>query len=155
MIRTQQLLEPSKTSKKINSNILPMYPKSAGIKKSNLLKTSYMLLLLLLGSIGVFAAPGATLSSVTISAGTLSPTFSNATYSYTATVTNTNSNSNSSFYVTPTLSSTTGNTIKVNVNGGSYAAVASGVQSGALALNVGDNTINIQTYASGNGSRCP
>lgn len=76
------------------------------------------------------------LSALTLSSGSLTPVFSGVTTSYSANVTN----ATSTLRVTPT---TTGATIQVRVNGGAYAAVTSGTQSGNLSLNVGSNTIDI------------
>jgi len=73
-----------------------------------------------------------TLSSLTISAGTLSPSFSGSTTSYTDNVTNTVV----SVTVTPT---TTDANATVTVNN---ATVASGTPSGPIALNLGNNTIS-------------
>jgi len=84
----------------------------------------------------------ATLSSLTISAGTLSPTFVSSTTSYTASVLN----DTSTVTVTPTRTQAN-STIQVRVNAGSYAAVTSGSASGSLSLNVGSNTINVLVTA--------
>ena len=73
----------------------------------------------------------ANLSSLVLSAGTLSPAFASATISYTASV----ANSVTSITVTPTEADTTATT---TVNG---TAVNSGTPSGAIALVVGNNTI--------------
>ena len=72
-----------------------------------------------------------TLSNLALSSGTLSPTFASGTTTYTASV----SNATSSITVTPT---TTNSSATVKVNG---TTVASGNPSGAIALNVGDNTV--------------
>lgn len=91
-------------------------------------------------SVTCAAAPNVNLSSLSVSEGTLSPTFSSATTSYTATV----PYSVTSLRVTPTLAEA-GPTIKVN-----GTTVASGSQSGAISLNVGSNTITtIVTAANG------
>jgi tRNA threonylcarbamoyladenosine modification (KEOPS) complex Pcc1 subunit len=79
----------------------------------------------------------ATLSSLTISSGTLSPSFSSATTSYTATVLN----GVSSVTVTPTRNESNA-TITVNGN-----SVTSGSASGSINLNVGSNTITIVVTA--------
>ena len=79
------------------------------------------------------------LSALSISAGTLSPSFSSATVSYTASV----SNAISSVTVTPTKIDANAS-IQVRVNNGTYATVNSGSASGALALNVGSNTIDVK-----------
>jgi len=84
-------------------------------------------------SAGAFSylAATATLQNLSLSTGTLSPTFASGTNSYTASV----SNATSSITVTPTVTDSNA-TIKVNT-----VTVASGVASGAIALNVGANTI--------------
>jgi hypothetical protein len=82
----------------------------------------------------------ANLTALTLSAGSLSPVFSTNTTAYTAT---TNS---ASITVTPT-SSAANALIQVRVNGGSYATVNSGNASGALALNSGSNTIDVNVTA--------
>ena len=77
------------------------------------------------------ASANANLVSISLSAGTLSPTFAQGTTAYTAQV----SNGVNSITLTPTLAD--GNaTIKVNGN-----AVANSIASGTIALNVGLNTI--------------
>ena len=88
------------------------------------------------------AGPGSAtgLSALTISAGTLSPTFNSALAIYSDTLTT----STSSITVTPTALDVTGATIKVKVNSGTYATVASGTASASLALNVGMNTVYVQ-----------
>jgi gliding motility-associated-like protein len=73
----------------------------------------------------------ATLSSLTLSSGTLNPAFDNATNNYTASV----SNATASITVTPTVTDANST---VTVNG---TAVTSGNVSGPIALNVGTNTI--------------
>ncbi|MGV7116504.1 cadherin-like beta sandwich domain-containing protein [Paenibacillus kyungheensis] len=73
----------------------------------------------------------ADLSALSLSAGTLSPTFASGTTSYTASV----SNATTSLTVTPTVADSTAS---VTVNG---VAVTSGNASGAIALAVGSNTI--------------
>jgi len=83
-------------------------------------------------SMALVALPNSSnLSNLTLSSGTLSPTFAAATISYTASV----SNATSSVTVTPTLTDATA-TIKVN-----GTTVASGTASGAISLSVGSNTI--------------
>lgn len=76
----------------------------------------------------------ATLCSLTLSAGTLSPSFASEAYSYAATV----SNSTASLTVTPTTSYSGAS---VTVNGKAAST--------AVALSVGDNTITVQVTASG------
>lgn len=73
----------------------------------------------------------ARLSSISISSGTLSPSFDGCTYSYSANL------STSSITVTPTVSS---NSASVTVAG---SAVVSGQASGAITLNVGSNSISL------------
>jgi protocatechuate 3,4-dioxygenase beta subunit len=75
----------------------------------------------------------ATLSTLSLSSGSLSPTFNSATLSYTASVTN----SVSLITITPTASNSSA-TIKVN-----GITVGSGNASNALSLNVGSNSISI------------
>ena len=84
----------------------------------------------------------ATLSAMTISGGTLSPSFAASSETYTATVTN----ATSTITVTPTRNEANA-TIQVQVNEGGYSAVTSGSASGALALNVGSNTVNVLVTA--------
>jgi hypothetical protein len=78
----------------------------------------------------------ATLSGLTLSAGTLSPVFASGTTSYTATVVNT-----ASIAVTPTASQANA-TITVN-----NTTVSSGVASGSILLNSGSNAITIAVTA--------
>ncbi|MCJ8166670.1 Ig-like domain-containing protein [Pontibacter sp. E15-1] len=77
------------------------------------------------------------LSALTLSSGTLSPTFAAGTTSYTASV----PNSTTSVTVTPTVADAKA-TVKVN-----GTAVTSGNASGAIALNVGSNTITVNVTA--------
>jgi len=77
------------------------------------------------------ASTDATLSALTLSSGTLSPTFASGTTSYTASV----ANSVSSITVTPTRNQANAT---ITVNG---TAVTSGSASGAISLSVGSNTI--------------
>jgi len=79
----------------------------------------------------------ATLSSLTISSGTLTPAFAPGTTSYTVGV----PNSMSSVTIIPTANESHA-TIKVN-----GTAVVSGSASGDISLSVGDNTILIQVTA--------
>ncbi|MFA6085503.1 cadherin-like beta sandwich domain-containing protein [Mucilaginibacter sp.] len=85
------------------------------------------------GAVISFTTPSndANLSAFTISAGTLTPSFSAGTISYTASV----ANSNSTITVTPTKNNANAS-IKVN-----NVAVTSGTASGSIGLNVGSNTI--------------
>ncbi len=97
-------------------------------------------------NIATLASTNANLSNLTISLGTLSPSFSNAVTAYGVTVPNTTT----SLTVTPTKED--GNaTIQAQVNGGGYATVASGTASGALPINVGINNIDVKVTAQ-NGS---
>ncbi|MCD9026342.1 GLUG motif-containing protein [Cohnella silvisoli] len=79
----------------------------------------------------------ANLSGLTLSQGTLSPTFDPNTLNYTATV----DNSVSGVKVTPTASSVSA-TVKVN-----GTVVASGSASGDIGLNVDSNTIGVEVTA--------
>jgi gliding motility-associated-like protein len=79
----------------------------------------------------------ANLSDLSLSAGALSPVFSTATNTYAASVTN----AVSSITLTPTLADATAT---ITVNG---TAVANGSASGAVALNVGSNVINVVVTA--------
>ena len=79
------------------------------------------------------ASNDASLSSLIISSGTLSPTFAAATTSYTATVTN----ATTSITVTPTRNQANA-TITVN-----STAVISGSASGSISLNIGNNTVTV------------
>jgi hypothetical protein len=90
----------------------------------------------------VVAATNAYLTSLALSDGTLAPTFSSNVLSYAASV----SNAVATITVTPTAAATNA-TISVRVNGGGYATVASGLPSGALALNVGTNTVDVRVTA--------
>jgi hypothetical protein len=94
--------------------------------------------------VGAFTtlSTNANLNSLTLSSGTLSPTFSSAATIYTASVTN----PISGITVTPTRAQANA-TIAVRVNGGSYASVTSGSPSGLLLLNVGSNTVDVQVTA--------
>ncbi len=82
------------------------------------------------------------LSALTLSNGVLSPAFASGTIAYTASVTN----AISSITATPTQADAKAN-IQVQVNIGGYVAVTSGSASGALALNVGSNTIDMKVTA--------
>ena len=78
------------------------------------------------------------LNGLTLSTGTLKPVFDPATTSYTAFA----ANLTTSITITPTVSDPTAT---ITVNG---TAVASGSPSGAIALNIGPNTVTIVTTAS-------
>ena len=88
------------------------------------------------GIIGV-VKPLSGLTSLTLSAGTLAPTFNQAVGSYTASV----PNSVNTITVTA-VSATTGSTININGN-----IVASGQASPPLGLQIGPNTINVAVTA--------
>ena len=84
----------------------------------------------------------ANLSGLTISSGTLSPSFSSTTYNYAASVTN----ATSSVTITPTVNQANA-TIQLKLNTGSFGAVTSGSATSALSLNVGKDTIVLQVTA--------
>ena len=84
----------------------------------------------------------ADLSSLALSAGTLSPVFAAGTTAYTATVLK----ASAAITVTPTAAESHA-TLQVRVNGGSYASVASGSASGSLSLNLGDNPVDVLVTA--------
>ncbi|CAH1198772.1 hypothetical protein PAECIP111893_01097 [Paenibacillus plantiphilus] len=89
------------------------------------------------------ASNNANLQSLTLSGGAaLSPSFSASTLGYTSSV----SYSVNSLSVMPTVVDATA-TVTVAVNGGTPEAVASGVASSALPLNVGVNTIEVVVTA--------
>jgi hypothetical protein len=80
-----------------------------------------------------------TLSSLTLSNGTLSPTFDANVITYTASV----SNATDSMTVTPTVNQADAS-IEVQVNDGGYSDLASGDTSDALSLSVGSNEIEVR-----------
>ena len=82
---------------------------------------------------GTSASNISTLSALTLSAGTLSPTFASSTTSYTATVLS----DTSTVTVTPTRSQ---ENATITVNG---TTVSSGSASGSISLSVGANTITV------------
>jgi hypothetical protein len=84
----------------------------------------------------------ANLSALTLSSGTLSPTFVSGTLSYTAGV----ANATTSITVTPTVTDATA-IVQVRANGGGFTSVTSGLPSGALSLNVGANTVDVKVTA--------
>ncbi|WP_162463258.1 cadherin-like beta sandwich domain-containing protein [Paenibacillus psychroresistens] len=88
------------------------------------------------------ASTTATLSSLTLSSGSISPTFTANTINYTSTA----ANSFSSVTVTPTVTNANA-TISVSVNSGTSTAVVSGQSSVPLALNTGSNVINVVVTA--------
>jgi hypothetical protein len=84
----------------------------------------------------------ADLSALTISTGTLSPSFASGSIAYTTSV----SNATTSITVSPTKLDANA-TIQARVNGGGYATVASGNASGSLALNAGSNMVDVKVTA--------
>ncbi|MGV3664075.1 MAG: cadherin-like beta sandwich domain-containing protein, partial [Prosthecobacter sp.] len=93
-------------------------------------------------TVGSPASTNANLSALSLSSGTLSPTFASATTAYTATV----PRATASVTVTPTKADANA-TLQVRVNGGAYAAATSGSPGAALALNLGRNTIDVLVTA--------
>jgi hypothetical protein len=93
------------------------------------------------GSSNVLSS-NADLSALSISAGTLSPSFGSSTTAYTASV----ANAVSGVTVTPTRSDANA-TIQVQVNSGGYSTVTSGSPSASLPLNVGANPIDVKVTA--------
>ena len=93
-------------------------------------------------SITVTLSNVSTLSALTLSSGTLAPTFASGTLAYTAGV----SNATSSPTVTPTATNSFA-TIQARVNGGSYSPVTSGSPSSSLGLNLGPNTVDVLVTA--------
>ena len=94
----------------------------------------------------VFAAPlssNADLSALVINTATYSPAFAaGTTTGYTASV----SNATSSVTVTPTRAQANA-TIEARSNANAFASVTSGSPSGALALNLGSNTLDVKVTA--------
>lgn len=80
------------------------------------------------------------LSALTITSGALTPGFAANTLSYSSPNV---ANATTSVTVTPTVADATA-TIQARVNGGGYSSVTSGSPSGALALNVGANTVDVK-----------
>jgi hypothetical protein len=91
----------------------------------------------------VTPAANATLASLSLSAGALSPTFSGGTLAYSALV----PNATASVTVTAAPSDPAA-TLQVRVGGGSWAALASGIASAALPLSVGANAVEVKVTAS-------
>jgi len=87
----------------------------------------------------VLPSSNADLGSLTLSTGTLAPTFASGTTNYTANV----PNATAAITVTPTAANINA-AIQVQVNGGGFATVASGSPSGSLALNVGTNAVDVK-----------
>lgn len=94
-------------------------------------------------NVWVVRAPSsdANLGSLNLSAGLLSPAFSGGT-NYTAGV----DFSTKSITLTPNVAQADA-TIQVRVNGGAYSSITNGTASGALALGVGKNTIEVKVTA--------
>jgi len=90
----------------------------------------------------LIASSNANLSALTTTAPGLSPTFGAATLAYTASV----PYATTSTTVTATKAQA-GATLQVSLNGASYTTLTSGTASGALALNVGANTIDVLVTA--------
>jgi hypothetical protein len=84
----------------------------------------------------------ANLTGLSLSSGTLSPTFVSATTNYVVSV----ANSTTSIFLTPTCAQADAS-LAVRVNSEPYAAVASGTTSGSLTLNVGSNTVDVRVTA--------
>jgi len=84
----------------------------------------------------------ASIAALSLSSGTLSPSFASATTIYTASV----GNAVTSVTVTPTVSQANA-TVRVRVNSGSWASVTSGAASGSLSLSVGTNTVEVEVTA--------
>ncbi|MEX2579245.1 MAG: MBG domain-containing protein [Verrucomicrobiales bacterium] len=84
----------------------------------------------------------ANLDGLSLSAGTLSPAFAPETTAYSAVV----SNATALLTVMPGAANTDA-TVAARINGGAYTSVASGSASGALALNVGTNTVEVRVTA--------
>ncbi|MEN9574701.1 MAG: hypothetical protein RL514_2556 [Verrucomicrobiota bacterium] len=81
----------------------------------------------------------ANLTALTTTAGALTPTFAGGTITYSASVATTTT----SITVTPTKADPLA-TAQVRINGGAFSTVAGGSASGALALNVGVNTVEVK-----------
>ena len=84
----------------------------------------------------------ADLSALTISAGTLSPSFVSGTIGYTVSV----SNATRSITVTPTKLDANAS-IQAQVNDGGYATIISGSSDSTLSLNEGINTVDVKVTA--------
>jgi arylsulfatase A-like enzyme len=97
------------------------------------------------GTIGVavsMAGTASQLSSLTLSTGTLNPTFSPTDLNYTANVSYTNGT------VTVTATSTNGGATLQLIAGGTTNALVSGSPSGTASLNPGANTIDVRVISS-------
>ncbi len=104
--------------------------------------------LIALKGVGLPSA-NADLSALAFSGGALSPAFSSSTTNYTAGLL---PNAAAAVTVVATKAQASAS-IHVRVNGGTYAAVASGSTSGALGLNVGGNTIEVRVTAEAGNTR--
>ena len=87
-------------------------------------------------------ATDATLSALTLSSGTLSPSFASGTATYTASVVN----GTASITLTPTRAESHA-TITAGIHGSTMTAVTSGSPSGSIALSVGANVIDVAVTA--------
>ena len=96
------------------------------------------------GSDVTFATPSsdANLTALNPDVGTLAPVFDSATVNYTAIV----PNATTSVAFTPVASNANA-LIQLRLNGGPFAAVASGSPSGPATLNVGVNTLDVRVTA--------
>lgn len=112
------------------------------IKKSAIYITAIFVLFFLFVEKKAIAQTNADLTALSISSGTILPTFATNTISYTATV----ASANSSITVTPTKADVNAG-IEVRINGASYAAVNSGGASGSLSLNFGNNSLDVKVTA--------
>ncbi|MCS6244267.1 MAG: M36 family metallopeptidase [Opitutus sp.] len=90
----------------------------------------------------VLASTDASLANLVPGSGTLAPAFTSATTNYTSSA----STATAAMTITPVATNAYA-TIQVRVNGGSYAAVASGAPSGPLALTLGANTVEVLVTA--------
>jgi hypothetical protein len=90
----------------------------------------------------VLASTDASLADLVLNSGTLAPTFTRVTTNYTSSASTTTAD----MTVTPVATNAYA-TIQVRVNGGSYAAVASGAPSGPLALTLGANPVEVLVTA--------
>ena len=86
------------------------------------------------------ASTDASLSALSLSTGSLSPSFATGTYSYSA------STAATSITVTPTVNQLNA-TVQVQVNSGGFVSATSGAASSSLSLSVGSNTIDIKVTA--------
>ncbi|ASU36570.1 cadherin-like beta sandwich domain-containing protein [Mucilaginibacter xinganensis] len=94
------------------------------------------------GVLTIIAGSDATLSALGTPGNNLTPVFNSGTLSYTATVTN----GTTTTTVTPTATDANA-AIAVQVNNGGYTAVSSGSASTPLALNLGENAIDVNVTA--------